>query len=80
MTLGSSGSFLCAYFCCNDILICYGCVSLVDMKGAGMKKRYRSYEDYVRLKWPKKIVIERTAKHSGDWVMVSSCKPVEMVK
>jgi hypothetical protein len=50
------------------------------MEGTGMKKRYRSYEDYVRLKWPKKIVIERTAKHSGDWVMVSSCKPVEMVK
>lgn len=45
-----------------------------------MKKRYRSYEDYIRLKWPKKIVIERTVKRSGDMVMISSCKPVEIVR
>ena len=45
-----------------------------------MKKRYRSYEDYVRLKWPKKIVIERTVKRSGDSVLVSSCKPMEIVR
>lgn len=39
-----------------------------------------SYKDYLRLKWLKPIVIERTKKLSGDKVMGASCKPVEIVK
>lgn len=72
--------FLSAFFCCNDILIWYDGLSHSDIKESDMKKRYRSYEDYIRPKWPKKIVIERTVKRSGDAVLVSSCKPVEIVR
>ena len=46
-------------------------------KGVGA---VNSYKDYLRLKWLKPIVIERTKKLSGDKVVVASCKPVEIVK
>lgn len=39
-----------------------------------------SYKDYLRLKWLKPIVIERTKKQEDDIVLVSSCKPVVIVK
>jgi hypothetical protein len=39
-----------------------------------------SYKDYLRLKWLKPIVIERTKKLEGDKVLIASCKPVEIVK
>jgi hypothetical protein len=39
----------------------------------------KSYRDYLSLKWLQPIVIERTVKQAGDWVMVSSCKPFEIV-
>ena len=39
----------------------------------------KSYRDYLALKGLEPIVIERTAKQVGDWVMVSSCKPFEIV-
>ena len=45
-----------------------------------MKKRYRSYEDYIRPKYPNKIVIERTEKKSGDLVLSTSTKPAVEVK
>lgn len=40
----------------------------------------KSYRDYLALKGLMPIVIERTAKQAGDWVMVSSCKPLEIVQ
>lgn len=43
-------------------------------------KLYRSYEDYIRSKYPNKIVIERTQKQEGDLVIVTSSKPAEKVK
>jgi hypothetical protein len=43
-------------------------------------KLYRSYEDYIRPKYPNKIVIERTQKKPGDRVITTSCKPAEIVK
>lgn len=39
----------------------------------------KSYRDYLALKGLEPIVIERTAKQAGDFVMVSSCKPLEIV-
>lgn len=39
-----------------------------------------SYKDYLRLKWLKPIVIERTKKLPGDKVLVFNCKPVETVR
>jgi hypothetical protein len=50
------------------------------MKGTDMKKRYRSYEDYIRPKYPKKIVIHRSDKKRGDLVLVSSSLPVEVAR
>lgn len=44
-------------------------------------KLYRSYEDYIRPKYPNKIVIERTRKQEGDLVLTTSSKPaVEITK
>lgn len=43
-------------------------------------KLYRSYEDYIRPKYPNKIVIERTEKRVGDLVLSTSSKPAEKVK
>ena len=45
-----------------------------------MTKHYRSYEDYIRPKYPNKIVIERTDKKPGDRVLSTSSKPAEVVK
>lgn len=54
---------------------------LLHDNGSGMGVvTVNSYKDYLRLKWLKPIVIERTKKLSGDHVLVSSCKPVEIVK
>ena len=39
-----------------------------------------SYKDYLRMKWLKPIVIERTKKIKGDAVLIANCKPVEIVK
>jgi hypothetical protein len=39
-----------------------------------------SYKDYLRLKWLKPIVIERTKKLPGDYVLVSSSLPAIKVK
>ena len=40
----------------------------------------KSYRDYLAIKGLKPIVIERTAKRNGDKVLVSSCRPIEVVK
>lgn len=45
-----------------------------------MAQLYRSYEDYIRPKYPNKIVIERTEKKPGDLVVTTSSKPAERVK
>lgn len=45
-----------------------------------MTKLYRSYEDYIRPKYPNKIVIERTTKKPGDRILSTSSKPAEVVK
>lgn len=45
-----------------------------------MSNLYRSYEDYIRPKYPNKIVIHRTEKKPGDFVMITSSKPAERVK
>lgn len=50
------------------------------LKGNNMTKHYKSYEDYIRPKYPNKIVIERTSKKPGDHVLVTSSKPAELVK
>ena len=39
-----------------------------------------SYRDYLAMKGLSPIVIERTEKRNGDTVLVSSCKPVDVVK
>lgn len=52
----------------------------VTSKGIDMTQRYKSYEDYIRPKYPHKIVIERTAKKPGDRVLSTSSKPAEIVK
>lgn len=39
-----------------------------------------SYKDYLRLKWLKPIVIERSNKKPGDYVIVSSYLPAEIVR
>ena len=60
--------------------MCYDGSSHSDMEGTDMKKRYRSYEDYIRPKHPNKIVIERTKKKAGDLVLSTSSKPAVEVK
>lgn len=60
--------------------MCYEGASHSDTKGTDMKKRYRSYEDYIRPKYPKKIVIQRSEKKRGDLVLVSSSLPVEVAR
>ena len=39
-----------------------------------------SYKDYMRLKWLKPIVIERTKKLQGDLVLPVNYKPAEIVR
>ena len=54
---------------------------LLHDNGSGMGVvAVNSYKDYLRLKWLKPIVIERTKKLPGDYVLVSSYKPSEIVK
>lgn len=54
---------------------------LLHDNGSGMGVvAVNSYKDYLRLKWLKPIVIERTKKLPGDYVLVSSYKPAEIVK
>ena len=57
-----------------------GLLRRVTLKGNNMTQRYKSYEDYIRPKYPHKIVIERTAKKPGDRVLSTSSKPAEVVK
>jgi len=45
-----------------------------------MSNLYRSYEDYIRPKYPNKIVIYRTDKKQGDFVVTTSSKPAEKVR
>ena len=45
-----------------------------------MAQHYKSYEDYIRPKYPNKIVIERTSKKPGDRVLSTSSKPAEIIK
>jgi hypothetical protein len=39
----------------------------------------KSYRDYLALKGLEPIVIERTVKAAGDWVVVSSYLPAQIV-
>ena len=39
-----------------------------------------SYKDYMRLKWLKPIVIERTKKLPGDLVLPVNYKPAEIAR
>jgi len=39
-----------------------------------MKREYKDYSHYLRAKGIKPIVIERTAKQSGDLVIINSVK------
>jgi hypothetical protein len=39
----------------------------------------KSYRDYLALKGLEPIVIERTVKAEGDWVVVSSYLPAQIV-
>jgi hypothetical protein len=50
------------------------------MEGAKSMKKYGDYRDYLRGKGLKPIVIERTPKKSGDWVIVSGCLPAYLVR
>lgn len=38
-------------------------------------KKYGDYRDYLRAKGIQPLVIERTVKKTGDWVLISSCLP-----
>jgi hypothetical protein len=49
------------------------------MEGTKGMKKYGDYRDYLRGKGLNPVVIERTAKKAGDHVIVSSCKPVQIV-
>ena len=46
-------------------------------KGVGT---VNSYKDYMRLKWLKPIVIERTKKLPGDLVLPVNYKPAEIAR
>lgn len=54
---------------------------LLHGNGSGMGVvAVNSYKDYLRLKWLKPIVIERTKKMPGDYVIISGCLPAVKVK